>query len=293
MEKNRTINHKLEQLEPQLLLSADGMVDVLAAPSPVSFGFDSAIEQDLICIELTGENDWLYSLEQTEASSDIFQFNDEDLIPEEEPLPMYEQEYVQQGEIVPEAENRESARNEEGVRVERYQIESGFNSRPLRRRNNVNPCRGSNSRWKYLNKINWETPRAKREGSWETLPQLCCFFIKRDFTRLIKLRPTGGVVYSEDVVTSYYAYNTQTHTDRLVETLHAANGPPGRKGVTGEFVYHASPGTNKFTLRLNPADNANAYQVKKENSYQSLRLNPADNANAYQVKKENAYQSFF
>ena len=85
--------------------------------------------------------------------------------------------------------------NEEGVRVERYQIESGFNS--------------------------------------------------------------------EDVVTSYYAYNTQPHTDRLVETLHAANGPPGRKGVTGEFVCHASPGTNEFTLRLNPADNANVYQLKK------------------------------
>ena len=223
MVKNRIINHKLEQLEPRLLLSADGMVAVLAAPSPISFGFDSAIEQDLNCIELTGENDRLYSIEQTEASFDIFQFN------------------------------------EEGVRVERYQIESGFNSRPLRRRNNVNPYRGSNSRWKYHNETNREGPRAEREGSWETLPQLCCFVVtsvpaacgiqcrallllyrcfKRVFTRLIKLRPIGGVVYSEDVVTSYYAHTTQTHTDRLVETLHAANGPPGHKGVTGAFVYH-------------------------------------------------------
>ena len=134
MVKNRTINHKLEQLEPRLLLSADGMVAVLAARLAISFGFDSAIEQDLNCIELTGENDRLYSLEQIEASSDISQFNDK------------------------------------GVRVERYQIESGFNS--------------------------------------------------------------------EDVVTSYYAHTTQTHTDRLVETLHAANGPPGHKGVTGAFVYH-------------------------------------------------------
>jgi hypothetical protein len=119
-------------------------------------GFDSAIEQDLNCIELTGENDRLYSLEQTGASSDIFQ-----LI-------------------------------EEGVRVERYQIESGFNF--------------------------------------------------------------------EDAGTSYYAYPAQTHTDRLVETLHAANGPPDREGVTGEFVYHASPVTSKYTLRLNHADDANTYQ---------------------------------
>jgi hypothetical protein len=161
MVKNRTINHKLEQLEPRLLLSADGMVAVLAARLAISFGFDSAIEQDLNCIELTGENDRLYSLEQIEASSDISQFNDK------------------------------------GVRVERYQIESGFNS--------------------------------------------------------------------EDVVTSYYAYTVQTHTDRLVETLHAANGPPGRNGVTGEFVYHASPGINECTLRLNPADAANACQLFNKN----------------------------
>ena len=144
MVKNRTINHKLEQLEPRLLLYADGMVAVLAARLAISFGFDSAIEQDLDCTKLTGENHRLYSLEQTGASSGIFQFN------------------------------------EEGVSVERYQRESGFNS--------------------------------------------------------------------GDVVTSYYAYTAQTHTDRLVETLHAANGPPGRKGVTGEFVYHASSGTNECTL---------------------------------------------
>jgi len=51
---------------------------------------------------------------------------------------------------------------------------------------------------------------------------------------------------------------------RLVETLHAANGPPGRKGVTGEFVYHASPGTSECTLRLNPADTAIACQLIKK-----------------------------
>ena len=159
MAKNRTINHKLEQLASRLLLSADGMVAVLAAPSLTSFAFDSAIEHGLDCTELTGENDRLYSLEQAEASSDIFQCN------------------------------------EERVRDERHQTECGFNS--------------------------------------------------------------------EDVVASYYAYTTQTHTDRLVETLHAANGPPGRKGVTGEFVYHASPGTNERTLRQNPADIANACQLIK------------------------------
>ena len=93
MVKNNTINHKLEQLEPRLLLSADGLVDVLAAPSLTTSGFDSALEQDLNSIKLTGENDRLYSSDQIEQSTDIFQFekintfSDNELIPTPEPNP--------------------------------------------------------------------------------------------------------------------------------------------------------------------------------------------------------------
>lgn len=39
---------------------------------------------------------------------------------------------------------------------------------------------------------------------------------------------------SEDIVTSYNAYTLQMHSDRLVATLHAANGPPVSKCVQGE-----------------------------------------------------------
>jgi hypothetical protein len=189
---NRKINHTLEQFGPPLLLSVDGIFDMLAAPSPLPSGFDSPNGLDLIGIQLTCKITRIHSLKQIAASYGIFQCNDENTIPAEAPPPKYEQEDVRQGKIVPEVENSESARNEARVRVDGYRIESGF--------------------------------------------------------------------ISENIVTWYYARITQTHTCRLIETLRAANGPPGRQRITGEFVYHISPETDGFTLRLNSPDRLNACQ---------------------------------
>ncbi len=63
----RKIDHKLEQLEPRLLLSADGMVDILPAPD-TTHGFEHALEQDLNSIELSSQNDNLYSSEGCDKS---------------------------------------------------------------------------------------------------------------------------------------------------------------------------------------------------------------------------------
>ena len=50
-------------------------------------------------------------------------------------------------------------------------------SRPLRKRDDVDPYRGSNSEQQYNYATNGEGPRAMREGSWETLSRLRRFIV--------------------------------------------------------------------------------------------------------------------
>ncbi len=113
----KKIDHKLEQLEPRLLLSADGMVDILPAPD-TTHGFEHALEQDLNSIELSSQNDNLYSsdgcdkgveslgllntasiLEFEEIDEDLFSAGPDDVEPEEDVSPTSENDSQNEEEV--------------------------------------------------------------------------------------------------------------------------------------------------------------------------------------------------
>ncbi|MBN1308871.1 MAG: LEPR-XLL domain-containing protein, partial [Chitinispirillaceae bacterium] len=206
MKSNSIRNFKLEQLEPRLLLSGEGMLPVIQASPCWDSGFDVVIEEQL-----------------PEASSVVA----------DAPLQLYELHSPLVDIFTAEPLNREG-------------VDSSHQANT--------PAIGENSHGDDNKASTSDGSLVQATTDASRVYSNVGFYSDAD-------SDTSGAKTS---VTPIPEQNSTT--DILVETLHAANGPPVSQSSTAELRYQSPQGNNSLTLRLSPKNSSmlELFDGKKE-----------------------------